>query len=120
MQKKGVTVPVTQEQPPSDALYKFTMQKPRSVNVVGSYALRTIAKTKKAFNVDVAVEMPSVSIKEKDTQLLVCFSLTTWFLLVTVSRERSCRQPILLQTIMLPGRTRSRAQEVQKRLSDGI
>lgn len=63
MQKKGITVPIIQEQPPSDALYKFSMQKPSNVNVVGSYALRTIAKTKKAFNVDVAVEMPSVSAK---------------------------------------------------------
>ena len=59
--KHKIVVPVLQSPPPEDALYKFKFEKPAAVNVVGSYALKTVTKSKRQFNVDVAVEIPSVS-----------------------------------------------------------
>ncbi|KAI9277234.1 Nrap protein [Phascolomyces articulosus] len=64
--KNKVVAPILQSPPPQDALYKFKFEKPVSVKVVGSYALKTITKLKRPFNVDVAVEMPSSIFQEKD------------------------------------------------------
>ncbi|KAI9319103.1 Nrap protein [Dichotomocladium elegans] len=61
-----ITVPMLHASPPQDAKYKFQFQKPSSINVVGGYALKTVTKSKKPFNVDVAVEMPSGLFQEKD------------------------------------------------------
>ena len=59
--KQKIVAPILQSPPPEDALYKFKFEKPSSIQVVGSYALKTITKLKRAFNVDVAVQMPSVN-----------------------------------------------------------
>ncbi|KAI9488082.1 Nrap protein [Zychaea mexicana] len=64
--KQKVTAPILQAPPFKDALYKFKFEKPASVKVVGSYALKTVTKLKRPFNVDVAVEMPSSIFQEKD------------------------------------------------------
>ncbi|KAI8149209.1 Nrap protein [Fennellomyces sp. T-0311] len=64
--KHKIVVPMLQSSPPEDALYKFKFERPTAVNVVGSYALKTVTKSKRSFNVDVAVEMPSGIFQEKD------------------------------------------------------
>ncbi|KAI7853746.1 Nrap protein [Circinella umbellata] len=64
--KQKIVAPILQSPPPEDALYKFKFEKPSSIQVVGSYALKTITKLKRAFNVDVAVQMPSSIFQEKD------------------------------------------------------
>ncbi|KAG0170588.1 hypothetical protein DFQ28_001908 [Apophysomyces sp. BC1034] len=67
MQKKAkIVVPFSKPHPPADAQYKFKFQKPAAMHIVGGYALKSITKTKEAFNVDVAVEMPSEIFQEKD------------------------------------------------------
>jgi len=60
--KHNITIPFPQPGPPSDAQYKFAYKKPAGMHLVGSYALKSISRARKPFNVDVAVEMPSVSI----------------------------------------------------------
>ncbi|CAO3585866.1 unnamed protein product [Absidia cylindrospora] len=64
--KHNIKVPFPQPRPASDSQYKFKFIKPSSINVVGSYALKTVTKTKGQFNVDVTVEMPSSIFQEKD------------------------------------------------------
>lgn len=59
--KHKIMVPYSHLVPPKDSQYKFKFIKPSAVHIVGSYALKTTIKTKTQFNVDVAVEMPSVS-----------------------------------------------------------
>jgi U3 small nucleolar RNA-associated protein 22 len=61
-EKHNITIPFPQPGPPSDAQYKFAYKKPSGMHLVGSYALKSISRARKPFNVDVAVEMPSVSI----------------------------------------------------------
>ncbi|KAF7731786.1 hypothetical protein EC973_008301 [Apophysomyces ossiformis] len=64
--KDKISIPFLRPHPPVDAQYKFKFQKPTAVHVVGSYALKSVTKTKGYFNVDVAVEMPSSIFQEKD------------------------------------------------------
>jgi U3 small nucleolar RNA-associated protein 22 len=66
MQKKKIVTPFPDPQPAADALNTFTFEKPVSLRVVGGYGLKSIAKSKKGFNVDVAVEMPASIFQEKD------------------------------------------------------
>ncbi|KAI8075247.1 Nrap protein [Gongronella butleri] len=51
---------------PADARYQFKWTRPTAVHLVGSYALKTIIKSKHQWNVDVAVEMPKELFQEKD------------------------------------------------------
>ncbi|KAI8376051.1 Nrap protein [Radiomyces spectabilis] len=67
MEKKhNIITPFPHPQPPTDANYKFKFEKPAGVHVVGSYALKSVAKTKGPFTVDLAVEMPASIFQEKD------------------------------------------------------
>lgn len=60
--KDSIKVPVSEEQLSSCVNDKFKFAKPSAINVVGGYALKTIIKAKTPYNVDIAVEMPSVSL----------------------------------------------------------
>lgn len=64
--KNKIKVPFPEPRPSSDSQYKFKFVKPTSINVIGGYALKSIARTKGKFNVDLAVEMPSVSTSDDD------------------------------------------------------
>ncbi|KAG0236782.1 hypothetical protein BGW42_002650 [Actinomortierella wolfii] len=66
MKKKSIKIPFPSPQPPSDIQYKFAFKAPTAMHLVGSFPLKTIAKTKDIWNVDVAVEMPEELFQEKD------------------------------------------------------
>ncbi|KAI8079792.1 Nrap protein [Halteromyces radiatus] len=67
MEKKHkIKVPFPQARPAKNSQYKFKFIKPSAIHIVGSYALKFVTRTKSAFNVDVAVEMPSSIFQEKD------------------------------------------------------
>lgn len=53
-------------QPSSEAHYNVQYVKPKSVNVVGSYALKTVVKQPEGLSVDLVVEMPSSLFDKKD------------------------------------------------------
>ncbi|KAG1171806.1 hypothetical protein G6F70_006734 [Rhizopus microsporus] len=66
LKKNKIVIPFPDPQPSPDALHSFAFKKPSSIHIVGGYALKTVAKTKTPFTVDVAVEMPSSIFQEKD------------------------------------------------------
>lgn len=66
LKKNKIVTPFPDPQPAEDALHSFAFEKPTSMHIVGGYGLKTVAKTKTPFNVDVAVEMPSSIFQEKD------------------------------------------------------
>ena len=51
---------------PGDAKYKFTYCKPSNINLVGSYARKSIVQVESQLEVDLAVTMPSDLFHEKD------------------------------------------------------
>lgn len=61
-----VVVPWPEPRPAKDAKYIMPYAKPTNINVVGSFALRTGAKTTDSRPVDLAVTMPSSIFQEKD------------------------------------------------------
>ncbi|OQD73909.1 hypothetical protein PENDEC_c013G06873 [Penicillium decumbens] len=62
----GVVVPWPEPRPAKDTKYTVSYAKPTNVNVVGSFALRTGAKTSDFRPVDLVVTMPSSIFQEKD------------------------------------------------------
>lgn len=62
----GVVVPWPEPRPSKDSKYTMSYAKPTNINVVGSFALRTGAKTTDSRPVDLAVTMPSTVFQEKD------------------------------------------------------
>lgn len=105
MMKKNhkIMVPYSHLTPPSDSQYKFKFIKPSAIHIVGSYALKTVIKTKTQFNVDVAVEMPSVRIYAHYNLLLLLICIKNliylyyfFFLLVYLSRKRSYESSLFL------------------------
>lgn len=62
----GVAVPWPEPRPSKDTKYTMSYAKPTNINVVGSFALRTGAKTTDSRPVDLAVTMPSSIFQEKD------------------------------------------------------
>lgn len=66
LKKNKIVTPFPDPQPAEDALHSFTFEKPTAMHIVGGYGLKSVAKSKTPFNVDVAVEMPSSIFQEKD------------------------------------------------------
>ncbi|KAJ5469454.1 hypothetical protein N7539_009072 [Penicillium diatomitis] len=62
----GIAVPWPEPRPSKDVKYTVSYAKPSNINVVGSFGLRTGAKTAESRPVDLAVTMPSSSFQEKD------------------------------------------------------
>lgn len=62
----GIVIPWPEPRPNKDAKYTMSYSKPTSINVVGSFALRTGAKTAEHRPVDLAVTMPSSLFQYKD------------------------------------------------------
>ncbi|KAJ5624701.1 hypothetical protein N7510_001010 [Penicillium lagena] len=62
----GVVVPWPEPRPGKDTKYTMSYAKPTNINVVGSLALRTGARTAESRAVDLAVTMPSSLFQEKD------------------------------------------------------
>lgn len=61
-----VVVPWPEPRPSKDVKYTMSYAKPANINVVGSFALKTGAKTTECRPVDLAVTMPSSIFQEKD------------------------------------------------------
>lgn len=62
----GVVVPFPDPRPGKEARYSMSYAKPINVNVVGSFALRTGARTTEPYTIDLAVTMPSSLFQDKD------------------------------------------------------
>ncbi|KAF3403788.1 U3 small nucleolar RNA-associated protein 22 [Penicillium rolfsii] len=62
----GIVVPWPEPRPSKDVKYTVSYAKPTNINVVGSFGLRTGAKTAESRPVDLAVTMPSSIFQEKD------------------------------------------------------
>lgn len=64
--KQKVAVPFPDPRPPKDAKYKFSYEKPANINVVGSFALKTAARSRDVVEVDMVTTMPASLFDEKD------------------------------------------------------
>ncbi|KAJ2984568.1 hypothetical protein NUW58_g5992 [Xylaria curta] len=59
-------IPYPDPKPAKNCPYKVSFEKPTHINVVGSYASQTMAKTQASFAVDMIVVMPAALFSEKD------------------------------------------------------
>ncbi|KAI0467308.1 Nrap protein [Xylaria cf. heliscus] len=59
-------IPYPDPKPAKNCPYKVSFEKPTHINVVGSYASQTMAKSQSSFAVDMIVVMPAVLFSEKD------------------------------------------------------
>lgn len=92
--KHNIKIPFPQPGPPSDAQYKFAYKKPTAMHLIGSYALKAVSRSRQQFNVDVAVEMPSVS-----ANINLIYHMHATYLpmfVVTIPREGLHESSILL------------------------
>ncbi|EKD15098.1 uncharacterized protein L3040_003701 [Drepanopeziza brunnea f. sp. 'multigermtubi'] len=61
-----ITVPFPDPKPDHNAAYKLAYEQPSNINVVGSYASRTMVKSEEVLSVDMVVIMPASIFQEKD------------------------------------------------------
>jgi U3 small nucleolar RNA-associated protein 22 len=61
-----IVIPYPDPKPDPNAAYKLAYQKPSKINVVGSYALKTMIKSDDILSVDMIVKMPASIFQEKD------------------------------------------------------
>ncbi|KAF2481887.1 Nrap protein [Neohortaea acidophila] len=61
-----VVIPFMEPRPPKDAKYKLEYSKPSSINVVGSYALKTASRVEAVAAIDMLVTMPTALFQDKD------------------------------------------------------
>jgi U3 small nucleolar RNA-associated protein 22 len=66
LKSHNITIPFPDPKPDKDAAYKLTYSKPSNINVVGSYALRTMVKSDGILSIDMVVVMPSTIFQDKD------------------------------------------------------
>ncbi|KAF9428924.1 hypothetical protein BGZ94_000488 [Podila epigama] len=66
MKKKSIVIPFPTPAPASDIQYTFGYSAPSAMHLVGSFPLKTVAKGRDSWSVDVAVEMPEELFQEKD------------------------------------------------------
>ncbi|KAI1180978.1 Nrap protein [Nemania sp. FL0916] len=60
------TIPYPDPKPAKNCPYKVAFEKPSHINIVGSYALQTMAKSQSSFAVDMIIVMPTALFSEKD------------------------------------------------------
>ncbi len=56
-----ISIPFPDPRPARDVKYTLAYLEPANINVVGSYALKTLTSTGEGFAIDLAVTMPPVS-----------------------------------------------------------
>ena len=61
-----VAIPFPDPKPDKSVAYKLAYAKPSNINVVGSYALKTMVRSDGALAVDMVVKMPESIFQEKD------------------------------------------------------
>ncbi|KAJ5154111.1 Nrap protein [Penicillium coprophilum] len=66
LRASGLAVPWPEPRPSKDVKYSMAYAKPANINVVGSFALKTGARTLESRPIDLAVTMPSSLFQEKD------------------------------------------------------
>ncbi|KAJ5816875.1 Nrap protein [Penicillium robsamsonii] len=66
LRASGLVVPWPEPRPSKDVKYSMAYAKPANINVVGSFALKTGARTLESRPIDLAVTMPSSLFQEKD------------------------------------------------------
>lgn len=66
MKKRKVHIPYPAPRPTAAVQYKFAYQKPSYINVVGSYALKTLIKQQEDVAIDLVLTMPGDIFQEKD------------------------------------------------------
>jgi len=59
-------IPYPEPKPAKNSPYKVSFEKPTHINVVGSYAFQTMAKSQPSFALDMIVVMPKTLFSEKD------------------------------------------------------
>jgi len=59
-------VPYPEPKPDKDVAYKLAYAKPAKINIVGSYATRTMVKSEGILTVDMVVVMPKSIFQDKD------------------------------------------------------
>ncbi|RKF63185.1 U3 small nucleolar RNA-associated protein 22 [Erysiphe neolycopersici] len=62
----GITVPYPDPKPDKNVAYKVAFERPLSFNVIGSYVLKTMIKSKSALGIDLIVVMPHSIFQNKD------------------------------------------------------
>ena len=65
-QSHKISVPYPDPKPDKNVAYKLAYAKPVKINVVGSYAVKTLVKAESALSVDMIVVMPKSIFQEKD------------------------------------------------------
>ncbi|PWW76794.1 Nrap protein [Tuber magnatum] len=66
MRKLEIHIPFPEPMPGADIKYKFSYEKPVYMNIAGSYALKTVAKQREGFAIDLILQMPPTIFQEKD------------------------------------------------------
>ncbi|KAE9369461.1 pre-rRNA processing protein-like protein Utp22 [Stipitochalara longipes BDJ] len=61
-----IAIPFPDPKPDKNAAYKLIYAKPSHINVIGSYALKTMVKSDSTLSVDMLVVMPAALFQEKD------------------------------------------------------
>lgn len=61
-----IAIPFPSPRPPPGAQYKLAFSKPSSINVVGSYVLKTASRVEGRLSIDLVVNMPSSLFSPKD------------------------------------------------------
>ncbi|KAG5437106.1 hypothetical protein PCANB_001227 [Pneumocystis canis] len=65
MKEYNICIPFPEPKPSKDIKYRFSYYKPTSINVIGSFFLKTSIKGEE-FSIDLAVEMPKEMFQRKD------------------------------------------------------
>lgn len=66
LKSQRVPIPFPTPRPANDVKYKFGYAKPTSINVVGSYAMKTASKHDSGITIDLVVHMPEHLFESKD------------------------------------------------------
>ncbi len=66
MKARKITIPFPEIPPAKDLAFKLAYSSPSEINVVGSYALRTMTKGGQTLTVDMVVTLPPSILQEKD------------------------------------------------------
>lgn len=83
-----IAIPFPDPRPAKDSPYKLSFAKPVQVNVVGSYALKTMIKSASDQTVDMIIVMPSSIFQEKDYLNLRYFYKRAYYLAYVASGLR--------------------------------
>ncbi|QIX00581.1 hypothetical protein AMS68_006098 [Peltaster fructicola] len=88
LMREKVAIPFPSPAPAEDSNLKFAYEKPSSINVVGSYPMKTANRARKFLYVDMVAQMPSSLFTEKDYLDFRYFHKRAFYLAVIASSLR--------------------------------